>query len=421
MRDLLFLAHRIPYPPNKGDKIRSWNLLRHLARSYRVHLGCFVDDDADWRYTDKVRELCAQCHFAPLHPRRARLRSLAGLVRGQPLTLGYYRDRGFAAWVDERLAEGVDVAFIYSSSMAQYLLSAQARPRLVVDFVDVDSDKWAQYAKRKPWPQSWIYGRESRTLLAFERHAAAHAAASLLVSPAEAQLFRDLAPESADRVHAVNNGVDLEFFAPDGDHPDPFGGDGLDLVFTGAMDYWPNVDAVGWFAREVLPLLRREDPRFHFTIVGGNPSPRVTELAREPGVTVTGRVADVRPYLAHAALVVAPLRVARGIQNKVLEAMAMARPVVATPQALEGIDAAPGEELVVADGAAEFAAAVARLAGDPERDAMGRRARARVTEHYGWEASLRPLDALLDGDKKNPSEAPKKAVPSNAMASIFGA
>jgi sugar transferase (PEP-CTERM/EpsH1 system associated) len=397
MDDLLYLAHRIPYPPNKGDKIRSWNILRDLAAHYRVHLGCFVDDPVDRVHQPMLEALCASCHFASLNPSLARLRGLVGLLSGAPITIGYYRDAGLARWI-RRLLQSREIRriFVFSSSMAQYVLGeAAARTTRIIDFVDVDSDKWGQYARAKPWPASWIYGRESRTLLAFERRAAAAADSSLFVSEAEADLFRRLAPESADRVAALNNGVDLDFFDSAARYPNPFAESAETLVFTGAMDYWANVDAVTWFAREILPQVRARRPRAEFCIVGARPAAQVQALAARPGITVTGRVDDVRPYIAHAALVVAPLRLARGVQNKVLEAMAMARPVLATPEALEGIDAEPGSEVLCASGTAFAEATVAALAA-PELADIGRRARHRTEAAYGWTAHLAGLKTILE-------------------------
>lgn len=405
MRDLLFLCQRIPYPPNKGEKIRAFRILDHLSRDYRIHLGCFIDDPADWAHRESLAPLCATAHFAGLDPTRAKLRCLTGLVRGQPLSLPYFRDAGLAAWTADVLDKvRPDVAFVYSSAMAQYLLAGDTvrppRPRRVVmDFVDVDSDKWRQYAPTQSWPFSAIYRREAETLLRFDRAVAAAADAGLFVSEPESALFRGLAPESAPKIHTVANGIDAAFFDPGaalGDVAMPAPA----LVFTGTMDYWPNVDAVVWFAEAILPRIRAVHGQAGFVIVGANPAPKVAELARLDGVTVTGRVDDVRPYIAGAAVSVAPVRIARGIQNKVLEAMAMARPVVTTAQALEGIDAAPGRDLVLApegdDAAAAFADAVLGLLAEPDRAARtGQAARDRVVADYSWPAKLAVLDRLL--------------------------
>lgn len=402
MEDLLLLIHRIPYPPNKGDKIRSYNLLKHLARDYRVHLATFVDDADDWQYVPKVEAMCASSHFGRLNPTLARVRSLGALVKNRSLSLDYYQDAGMARWVEQTMAaHKVRRVMVFSSPMAQYV-DGYRDARRVIDFCDVDSDKWRQYADKKSWPMSWLYRHEARQLLRYERQVASQYDASLFVSAPEADLFRQLAPESVARIGHFSNGVDTEYFSPDhADHDfaSPFAAGERALVFTGAMDYWPNVDAVQWFCDEVFPALRGADPALAFYIVGSRPSPQVQALAQLPGVRVTGTVPDVRPYIRHATAAVAPLRIARGIQNKVLEAMAMAAPTVVSPQALEGIDAVPGAELVLADGAPAWIAALTSLLAHGNRDmrhAMGRAARARVEHHYSWPSNLACIEEQLE-------------------------
>ncbi len=395
MEDLLLLVHRIPYPPNKGDKIRSYHLLRHLAQHYRVHLGCFIDDADDWQHVPRVSQWCASTHFARLSAVPARLRSLAALLGGQSLSCGYYRHAGMRDWVAQTMqAHAVGRILVFSSAMAQYV-RAYPQARRVVDFVDVDSDKWRQYATRKAAPMRWLYAHEARRLLAFERRVAQDCDAALFVSAPEAQLFRQLAPESAAKTGFFSNGVDTAYFTPAAGGANPFSADEHAIVFTGAMDYWPNVDAVQWFAAEVLPALRAGQPRAVFWIVGARPTPAVQQLAALPGVRVSGTVPDVRPYLAHAAVCVAPLRVARGIQNKVLEAMAMAQTVLVSPQALEGIDAAPGRELLLAEGALQFQAALSQALLAPDA-AIGRAARTAVEQRYSWDSNLAGVDQLLE-------------------------
>jgi polysaccharide biosynthesis protein PslH len=407
-KELLFLCHRIPYPPNKGDKIRSFNILRYLAARHAVHLGAFVDDPDDWQHAGALRELCASVNLVPLPRRRALLRSATGLLTGEPLGVPYYRNRSLQRWCQSQLsgARPVDGVFVFSSTMAQYALQARNIPR-VLDLCDVDSDKWRQYAQRRSWPMSWVYQREARQLEACERDYARRFDAVLLVSEAEAELFRRIAPESAQRTLALRNGVDTVFFDPALQLATPFPAQQQPLVFTGAMDYWANADAVEWFAQEVLPSIRQRCPQAHFWIVGSRPAEAVQRLGRLPGVTVTGSVPDVRPYLAHSRLVVAPLRVARGIQNKVLEALSMARPVIASSAALDGLDMhaaqVPGTQR--ADEPQEFARAVTRLLlNESQLDASaGRRY---VCERYGWQASLATLDRWF-------AEA---AVPARALA-----
>ena len=324
MESLLYLAHRLPYPPNKGDKVRSYHFLAHLAKRYRVFLGTFIDDPADRGHLAAVRALCAAVHVETLSPLAQRARSATAFLSGEALSLPYFRSASLARWVREQLdREPIGRALAFSSPMAQYLPAA-GMLRTVVDFVDMDSAKWAEYAARRRWPARAVFRREASRLRDYERAVAQRVDASLFVTDEERQRFLAEAPECAERVHTVRNGVDGEYFAPDAALASPFPAQERPIVFTGAMDYWPNVDAVVWFAREVLPLLRARDPSVRFYVVGMNPDVAVQALASDAGTVVTGRVRDVRPYLQHAGVVVAPLRVARGIQNKVLEAKAMA-------------------------------------------------------------------------------------------------
>ncbi len=266
-----------------------------------------------------------------------------------------------------------------------------------MDFVDVDSAKFATYAAQdKRQPLHWVHAREADRLGAYEAEVAARVDASLFVSAAEAKLFGARSGLAGDRVRAVENGIDTDRFDPSLAYDAVGQGEGPLAVFTGQMDYRPNIDAVRWFAHDILPLIRRDHAAARFAIVGRAPTDEVRALAALPGVIVTGEVPDVRPWLAAADAVVAPLLLARGIQNKLLEAMAMARPVVASAAAAEGIDAAPGEHLLVADTAAGIAEAVSALFDDPARaTAMGAAARARMIARYGWEARLAPLGPLL--------------------------
>ncbi|MBI5430601.1 MAG: TIGR03087 family PEP-CTERM/XrtA system glycosyltransferase [Nitrosomonadales bacterium] len=395
MEELLYLVHRIPYPPNKGDKIRSYHLLKHLSRHFKVHLGAFIDDPDDWKYAEALKEMVSgEMKLLPLNPAWAKLRSTYGFLSGEPLTVPYYRNAELKNWVGQLTANRpIRHVLVFSSAMSQYV-TAYPKLRRIIDFVDIDSDKWRQYSERKSWPLNWVYRREARTLLAFERRIAGTFEASVFVSRAEAALFQQLAPECASRVTYYNNGVDLDYFSPAHDHDNPYPPGERVLAFTGAMDYWANVDAVTWFSREVFPALRAQFPDVRFYIVGSRPTGEVLALAGD-GIIVTGSVPDVRPYVAHAAISVAPLRIARGIQNKVLEAMAMAKPVVVSPQALEGIDAKTGREVILANDAAEFIARIAVQLAQPD-EALGQAARQRVVQDYSWDRSLQRVDRLLE-------------------------
>ncbi len=395
--DILFLVHRIPFPPNKGDKIRSFHILDYLSRHYRVHLGTFVDAKDDWQHVGKVKEYCASSCFVGLRPLAGKMKSLRGLISGQAMTLPYYASARLSNWVRRTVREhSINRILVFSSAMAQFVLGRRfEHARRIIDFVDVDSDKWRQYAQTKPWPLSWIYQRESRKLLRYEKRVAGSFDGSLFVSAAEVDVFSGLSGFSKDSLGYLSNGVDTAYFSPDNEYANPFAGRNKVLVFVGAMDYWANVEAVAWFAREILPALRPEYPDLQFYIVGSRPAETVQRLKVLPGVVVTGAVPDVRPYLHFASAVVVPLRIARGIQNKVLEAMAMAKPVVATRQALEGLNLSPGREVFEANGVRDFARRLRDIldAGAAE---SGKLARDSVCAEYNWPASLEKLSRFLE-------------------------
>ena len=405
MGDLLFLAHRSPFPPDRGDKIRAFNVLKHLAANHRVHLIAFADDPRDLEAKDGLARFTAS--RTVLWRGKSRPRALAeALVQRRPASLTAFADTAMRESVADVLErESIDTIYVFSGQMAQYL-PGKTRARVIMDFCDMDSLKFADYAKGSRGPMRWLMQREANLLFEFERQIAQHVDASLFVSEAEADLFRTRS--SAANVQAVENGIDTDFFDPAAaferiDTP------GKLIVFTGQMDYRPNVEAVTWFAEAVLPHIRATHPDADFVIVGRNPTDAVTALARRDGVQVTGEVADVRPWLDAAACVVAPLKIARGIQNKVLEAMAMARPVVASGPAAEGID--HDGTILSGDTVAEVADAVNRLLSDaPGAAAMGRNARERVKARYGWSARLAPLDALIRSDAKHASPAAKGRV-----------
>jgi sugar transferase (PEP-CTERM/EpsH1 system associated) len=396
MSEILFLAHRVPYPPTKGDKIRSWHLLSGLARRCTVHLGTFVDDAADWADLDRLRAVCGEMCLRPLARHGALVRAATGVLHGAPLTTGYYRDRTLGKWARGLAARRrLDAVFVYSSSMAQYASGTALRfdGRRVIDFCDVDSDKWRQYSASHSRPARWIYAREARLLERCERRTTQTFDAALVSAEPEAALLRRIVPDAAERIRVLANGVDAGYFDPSGAWPSPYPAGSCAVVFTGAMDYHANVDAVRWFAEAAWPAIRAASPHSLFAIVGAKPVPQVRALAAMPGVLVTGRVADIRPYLAHAAVVVAPLRIARGVQNKVLEALAMARPVVATANAVQGIPGAVQSGVCVRDsGEALAAAVIERLASGAAAAVEGRRL---VLERYAWQTQVDILAALL--------------------------
>jgi sugar transferase (PEP-CTERM/EpsH1 system associated) len=397
MATILFLAHRIPYPPNKGDKLRAYQVLNHWTKHHKVFLGCFIDDPEDLEHRDLPQERCAGTYFARLHPKVALTRAFGAFLTNDPLSLPYYQNQGLASWVRRIMAvEKPEYAFVFSSVMAQYLLGAvPSTTRFLVDFVDVDSEKWAEYATTRMFPARQIYRREARQLLRFDRRVARTADASIFVSEPEAALFRERAPEVREKILVIPNGVDSTYFSPENAGLEPKLGGTPVIVFTGRMDYWPNVDAVVWFSDTVLPRLRDKFPHATFLIVGAHPSATVCALGSRPGIVVTGTVPDVRPYVGYADAVVAPMRISRGIQNKVLEGMAMARPVIVTPQALEGIDAVPDTHLLLARESDGFVRSVERIMDPAFAKALGAAARRRVLESCDWADLLAKYDRLL--------------------------
>jgi len=393
---LLFLCHRIPYPPNKGDKIRSYHLLKYLCQHYQVYLGTFIDDSEDWQYQSLVAGMCADSCFIELNPRAAKLKSTLGFITGEALSLPYYKNAELNHWVKAITAQHhIEKLVVYSSVMAQYAIAPDLGfKNTVIDFVDIDSDKWQQYSTRKKWPLNWVYSREAKKLLSFEQKVADKFDSSLFVSSAEAEMFKQFCPQSEQKISFYNNGVDTEYFSPKVDTHIPYLSTEQVLVFTGAMDYWPNIDAVTWFAKKVFPGLKKRNPDLRFYIVGSNPADEVERLGNSD-IIVTGRVTDVRPYLKHAIAAVAPMRIARGIQNKVLEAMAMAKPVVVTGQALEGIQAVHGEEVLLGNDEQALQLLVQQVV-DGEHMGIGEKARAKVISDFSWEDNLPLVGAFLE-------------------------
>ena len=395
MKKLLYLVHRLPFPPNKGDKISSSNMLNYFSGRWRVHLGTFIDDPEDWQYADRVREKCEDsCIVSLTNTSRVRA-GLRGLLTGQALSLSYYANDELQDWVASNIErECPDAVLIFSGVMGRFVKDRiPPHVPVVFDAEDVDSEKWRSYARSRAWPVSWLYTREADKLLAYEREMAASTQVSLFVSAEEAALFKQLAPESAAKAQFRTQGVDSEYFDPQIPHENPYEAGQKVLVFTGAMDYRPNVEAVTWFCEHVLDSVVKRVPDFLFCIVGMKPTDEVQRLARLRGVRVTGGVPDVRPYLAHALAACLPLQLARGIQNKALEAMAMTLPVIATADALVGIIDYPGVLSRVANDADEMIRAVLEVLAAPRQTNSA--GRACVLEHYNWDTNLRKMERYL--------------------------
>ena len=388
---ILFLSHRIPYPPDKGDKIRSYHLLVRLARQHDVDLVTHVDDPADLRHQQLLADFCRSVSVFPLAPLRGRLRAARALLTGEPLSVAWMTRPAAARRVAALLAERAhDLIVGFSSQVAAYL-PTRGGPPVVFDLVDVDSEKWAQYATSAPFPARLVFATEARRMRRFERRLAARAASLVLTTPRERDLFLERVGPA--EIEVVTNGVILPADVPPAAKREP----GL-MVFVGQMDYGANVDAVVLAAREILPRVREHIPDARFRIVGRNPAPEVRALGDLPGVEVTGRVPDLGAHLGRAALALVPLRVARGIQNKVIEALAWGLPVVTTPPVAGSLDASAAPFLRVGRDAGSLAQAAVELLSDPEsRRRAGEAGRAWVAEHHDWEAVGRRWDAIVEG------------------------
>jgi len=398
---LLFLVHRIPYPPNKGDKIRSYHLLTFLSQYYDIYLGAFIDDPDDKQYKDKVSQYCKGVYLESLNPLMAKFKSVSGLISRQALSIPYYSSAKMQHWVDAVTKKNNIKQFLaFSSPMAQFLQKVPDKSLTIMDFVDIDSDKWQQYCKTHKGIMSLVYAREARYLFDYEKHIAQQFSASLFVSQQEAMMFKKMCPEAAQKIHGISNGVDIDYFSPEYCSASPYNSNKKVLVFTGAMDYWANCDAVIWFANKIFPGLQKRNPDFEFYIVGSKPTEQVMELNSIKGVFVTGRVDDIRPYIKYAFLAVAPLRIARGIQNKVLEAMAMGKAVIATQNAVEGINLPDDIKKLVSTSVAEQLATIEQLTDNNYRKSIEIISRQWINDHYSWHNTLKPMLQLIKSTHK---------------------
>jgi polysaccharide biosynthesis protein PslH len=389
MKRLLYISHRVPFPPDKGERVRAFYQLRALAEHFDVTLACLSHNPADDKAIEHLRPICSNILHAPAGTMRT---AATGLLVGRCVTRGIFDRAALHRQIATAAqADPFDLIVCYSSSTIVYRDAAGPATPAVMDLVDVDSQKFLDYADRAKWVSRWIYRREARGVRKLEARSLDRCDATLVVTEAERALLADR--PGAGKVQVIPNGVDIQHFQPPPAAPAP--NDKPELVFTGQMDYRPNVEAVCWFAAEVLPQLQQARPDLRFSIVGRQPAPAVAALGELPGVTVTGRVADVRPYLARADLAVVPLQMARGVQNKILEAMAMARPVVASRLAAAPLGAETGRDLLTAETPGDYKAAIELLLADDDlRRRIGTASRAFVLDRYNWADTLEPFLAL---------------------------
>ncbi|MEK6644630.1 MAG: TIGR03087 family PEP-CTERM/XrtA system glycosyltransferase [Planctomycetota bacterium] len=390
-RNILYLAHRLPYPPNKGDRIRTYHQIKYLAERHRVWCACFSDELEDARHITKLREMCENVAVVPWNRGRAMIRSAMGLLRGMGLTLAAYHDARMHRIVSEwsnRVSFDATIAF--SACMGPYALEARTARRLL-DLCDVDSQKWVEYAEMRRGPASWLCQREARHLRAFEEASLGRFDAVTVITNRERNQL-DLAG-SSQRLHVVGNGVTPPTYAARAASTL-----GSRIGFVGAMDYPPNVEAVKWFVSNVWHRIREKLPLAQFVIIGRNPTNVVRRLVRTPGVEISGTVADVSALIRECRVIVAPLRIARGLQNKVLEAMALGRPVVATTSTAYSLDAEAGRDIVVADQSVDFAAKTLQLLTDDALcDEVAEAGRTCVEQHHSWRRILREYERILLG------------------------
>ena len=387
---VLLLTHRVPYPPNRGDRIRSYHLLKFLAARAEVSLACTTEEPVPADTRRYLTSFCEEVAICPTTRYGRAAGAATSLVRGGSATEGHFWSPQLAAvlrgW---RHRAKFDTVICYCSGMFRYIRDeAFAGIPVVVDLVDVDSRKWLDCASGARGPAGWLYRLESRRVRQLEQELVKRSQAITVVSNVEADLFRELFPDAP--VHTVANGVDLDSCGPTRED------NGLDCVFVGALDYFPNVEGVCRFCREVWPQVHARFPQARFVIVGRQPAASIRRLAAEPGVHVVGEVPDVRPYLRQARLAVIPLQIARGIQNKVLEAMAAAKPVIASPQALEGLKVVPGEHVLQAEMPRDWVAQICALLQDQDEcRRLGDAGRSFVSAHHRWEECLRPFEQIL--------------------------
>lgn len=392
--EILYLSQCVPNPPDKGERIRSHHEFMHLSSRHRVHLACFARDPQEMDASEELRPRCASLYVERLNRPLALYRAAVQFALGGSLTTAYYRSPLMAAWVLElNRRVKLDATFSYSLPVAPM---APPDLPLLVNMADVDSEKWFQYSRmRKP---GLFYAMEGRRLRTVEMEIGRRAWTSFFATCPETELFRTFAPGA--RALPSENGIDTDFFNPAASPRIAELEGRRYAVFVGVMNYFPNVDAVMWFASEILPLLRKRDPRFEFFIVGRSPSRAVRALARYPGVTVTGGVPDIRPYLGGAECFAASFRMTRGIQNKVLEALSMGKPVFASLPVCGTFGGDLPLGITPCGTAQEFASAI--LQGSlAAPEAM----RHSVRDRFCWAASMEKvsieLDAAVEASRSN--------------------
>ncbi|MCB2410138.1 glycosyltransferase [Hymenobacter lucidus] len=389
---LLVLLSRFPYPLDKGDKLRAFHQLRYLARYHEICLLALTDEPvADDAYA-AVRPLCrGGLHVHELRKPGIVANMARGLARGWPFQVGYFYDAAAQRRLDALLREfRPEHVYCQLIRMAEYLRPHAGKYPMTLDYMDVFSAGMARRARQAPAWQRPVISLEARRLLAYEAAAFGWFQHHTIISDQDRQLIDH--PER-HRIHVVLNGIDTDFFQPADAQPKEY-----DLVFCGNMSYHPNVDAAEFLATEILPLVQQTHPRARLLIAGTTPAARVLALA-SPSVVISGWLPDIRTAYASARVFVAPMRVGTGLQNKLLEAMAMRLPCVTTPLANNALRGTPGQDLLVGESAQELAAHITRLLAETEPTAaLAARGLTFVRQHYNWAAATGRLEALFEGE-----------------------
>ena len=395
--NILYLCHRFPYPPKRGGKIRPFNMIRHLGQAgHRVTVCSLARSAAEAEEGSGIAPHCAAYEVAVVNEALQVARMVARLPLTTPSSMGYFYSGDLAQKLRRQLAsQRFDLIFVHCSSVAPYVARVQGIPK-ILDFGDMDSQKWLEYAHSKPFPLSLGYRLEGLKMLAAEKRLARQFDLCTATTRSEWQTLEAYGTGAV--TDWFPNGVDAGYFSPtDGLY------DSDTVSFIGRMDYYPNQECMKRFCAEVWPLLKQRRPLMKLLIVGADPSPEMRALGGLPGVTVTGSVPDVRPYIRGSAVMVAPLAIARGTQNKILEAMAMGVPVVTSSAAAGGVDAQADKHFLVADNAAEIAAAVLRIVEQPaERQRLANSGRERMCTHHDWSRSMLRLDDIIQRARRTP-------------------
>lgn len=400
---ILYVTHRVPYPPDKGDRIRTFHTLRSLSEKYQVYLACLADEPVSPDAEQVLQSYCNKLAIIPVNRLKRWGRMGWSILTGGVTSISAFRSLALE-FIIRQWADTIpfDLTLVSSSAMAPYTrIPALRRVPCVVDLVDVDSEKWKNYAESVSFPKSMVFHREGKVLRQYEKYLAESSHALLLVSDAESDLFRTFMPTAP--VQTISNGVDLDFFKPSCTTPQQ-----NQCVFVGALDYLPNIDAVCWFAQEIWPAVKQNCHEATFKIVGRKPSPRVQALAAVAGIEVVGQVPDVRPYVHESSVVIAPLRIARGLQNKVLEAMAMGKPVLSSPAALAGLLKHAQHPAICVTSINDWISQLLQLFSDPlQCQQLGSAGRNYVEKWYSWESCMQPLHELLTKIMQKPAESGK--------------